>query len=323
MDAVGVHPHGSNGVVGRDERDDLSGHADYLRGVTLVDLRSDTVTRPDAAMRRAMAEAEVGDDVYGEDPSINALEEHVAGMFGHAAAMFVPTGTMGNQTAIRLLCPAGDELHLRRGRAHRVLRGRRRGAARRPADPHPGRRAWPADPRAARAAAALRRLPHRADPGRRRRTNAQPRRWRRLPARAAQGDPRAHVVVQHLVALRRRADLERPGRERACRYTEYGAIFDTLSVCLSKGLGAPVGSVVVMADESMAVAARDIRHKLGGAMRQAGVLAAAGLHALTHNIERLAEDHAARAGLGDSARRRASRAWSTRKPSRPTSCRST
>src|SRR3954465_5223994 len=181
--------------------------------MTLVDLRSDTVTRPDAAMRRAMAEAEVGDDVYGEDPSINALEEHVAQMFGHPAAMFVPTGTMGNQTAIRLLCPAGDELicdadaHIvsyEGGGAaqHGGLQTRTLVAERgllTPDQLEPQLRFDGYHP--VPTPAALRRLPPRAPPRGRRRTNAQPRRRCRLPARDAEGDPRAHVVVQHLSAL--------------------------------------------------------------------------------------------------------------------------
>jgi threonine aldolase len=259
--------------------------------MTLVDLRSDTVTRPDTAMRRAMAEAEVGDDVYGEDPSINALEAHVAQMFGHAAAMFVPTGTMGNQIAIRLLCPAGDEL-ICDADAHIVSY---EGGA---AAQHGGLQT--------RTLVAERGLltPEQIEP------QLRFDGYHTVPTRAVaveQTHNRGGGAVYPLARLKEiraltssynislHCDGARIWNAQVASgvpYTEYGAIFDTLSVCLSKGLGAPVGSVVVMADESMAVAARDIRHKLGGAMRQAGVLAAAGLYALTHNIERLADDHA-------------------------------
>src|SRR5205823_3278299 len=121
VNPVGVHPHRRDDVVGGDEGNHLARHAATLGSALspdprtcnvpeLVDLRSDTVTRPSAEMRRAMAQAEVGDDVYGEDPTILALEERVAALFGLAAALFVPSGTMGNQIAIRLICPAADEL---------------------------------------------------------------------------------------------------------------------------------------------------------------------------------------------------------------------
>jgi len=258
--------------------------------MTLVDLRSDTVTRPDPAMRRAMAEAEVGDDVYGEDPSINALEEHVAQMFGHPAAMFVPTGTMGNQTAIRLLCPAGDEL-ICDADAH-IVSYEGGGAAQ-----HGG----------------LQTRTLVAERGLLTAEQLEPQLrfegYHTVPTRALaveQTHNRGGGAVYPLALLKEiRALTSSYGISLHCDgariwnakvasgvpFSEYGAIFDTLSVCLSKGLGAPVGSVVVMADEGMADAARDIRHQLGGAMRQAGVLAAAGQYALTHNIERLAEDH--------------------------------
>ncbi|HMC68941.1 MAG TPA: threonine aldolase family protein, partial [Mycobacteriales bacterium] len=258
--------------------------------MTLVDLRSDTVTRPDTAMRRAMAEAEVGDDVYGEDPSINALEEHVALMFGHPAAMFVPTGTMGNQTAIRLLCPAGDEL-ICDADAH-IVSYEGGGAAQ-----HGGLQT--------RTLVAERGLltPEQLEP------QLRFDGYHTVPTRAVaveQTHNRGGGAVYPLALLKEiraltssyniflHCDGARTWNAQVASgvpFTEYGAIFDSLSVCLSKGLGAPVGSVVVMADAGMADEARDIRHKLGGAMRQAGVLAAAGLYALTHNIERLAEDH--------------------------------
>jgi threonine aldolase len=257
----------------------------------IVDLRSDTVTRPDAAMRRAMAEAEVGDDVYGEDPSINALEERVAELFGHPAAMFVPTGTMGNQTAIRLLCPPGDEL-ICDADAH-IVSYEGGGAAQ-----HGGLQT--------RTLVADRGLltPQQLEP------QLRFEGYHTVPTRAVtveQTHNRGGGAVYPLALLKELRALTSSYTIRmhcdgariwnahvatGVPFSEYGALFDTLSVCLSKGLGAPVGSVVVMADAAMAHEAREIRHRLGGAMRQAGVLAAAGLYALRHNIERLADDHA-------------------------------
>jgi threonine aldolase len=242
-------------------------------------------------MRRAMAEAEVGDDVYGEDPSINALEEHVADLFGHPAAMFVPTGTMGNQTAIRLLCPPGDEL-VCDADAH-LVSYEGGGAAQ-----HGGLQT--------RTLVADRGLltPEHLEP------QLRVEGYHTVPTRALaveQTHNRGGGAVYPLDLLKELRALTSPYSIRmhcdgariwnahiaaGVPLTEYGALFDTLSVCLSKGLGAPVGSVVVMADAAQAREARKIRHRLGGAMRQAGVLAAAGLYALHHNVERLAEDHA-------------------------------
>jgi threonine aldolase len=259
--------------------------------MSLVDLRSDTVTRPGAAMRRAMAEAEVGDDVYGEDPSINALEERVADLFGHQAAMFVPTGTMGNQTALRLLCPAADEL-ICDADAH-IVSYEGGGAAQ-----HGGLQT--------RTLVADRGLltPDQLEP------QLRFDGYHTVPTRAVaveQTHNRGGGAVYPLALLKELRALTSSYSIRlhcdgariwnaavagGVPLTEYGALFDTLSVCLSKGLGAPVGSVVVMADAEMAALAREIRHRLGGAMRQAGILAAAGLYALEHNIDRLAEDHA-------------------------------
>ncbi|MDQ1746807.1 MAG: threonine aldolase, partial [Frankiaceae bacterium] len=243
-----------------------------------MDLRSDTVTRPSEGMRRAMAEAEVGDDVYGEDPTITALEERVAALFGHPAALFVPSGTMGNQIAMRLICPPADEI-LCDADAH-VVSYEGGGAAQ-----HGGlqTRTLVAD-RGLLTVEAL-------EP------QLRPEGYHTVPTRAVaveQTHNRGGGAVYPLALLKDiRALTSSYGLLLHCDGAriwnahvasgvplgEYGALFDTLSVCLSKGLGAPVGSVVVMADEGMADSARDIRHKLGGAMRQAGILAAAGLHA--------------------------------------------
>jgi threonine aldolase len=257
----------------------------------LVDLRSDTVTKPSSAMRAAMASADVGDDVYGEDPTIAALEAEVAGMFGHAAAVFVPSGTMGNQIAVRLVVPAADEL-LCDADAHIVSYEGGSTAQ------HGGVQT--------RTVAAPRGLltPELVEP------QLRSEGFHMVPTRAVaveQTHNRGGGAVYPLDVLKSlRALTTVHGVALHCdgariwnahvasgvSLADYGSLFDTMSVCFSKGLGAPVGSVAVMADAELAGLARAIRRRLGGGMRQAGVLAAAGRYALRHNIERLAEDHA-------------------------------
>lgn len=259
----------------------------------LVDLRSDTLTRPTDGMRRAMAAADVGDDVYGEDPTVNALEEQVADLFGHEAAVLVPSGTMGNQICLRLVCPPAQEL-LCDADAH-VVTYEHGGAAE-----HGGiqTRTLPGgllDP--AEVAAGLR-----------------PDGWGTVATRAVsveQTHNRAGGLVHPLpvlAALREvtaaagvalhcdGARIWNASVAAGVGLAEYGRLCDTLSVCLSKGLGAPVGSLVVT-DAARAEQARVLRKRLGGGMRQAGVLAAAGRYALTHHLDRLAEDHAHAAEL--------------------------
>jgi threonine aldolase len=209
--------------------------------VDVVDLRSDTVTRPGPEMRKAMAEAEVGDDVYGEDPTVNALEAEVAALFGHEAALFVPSGSMGNQLAVRLLVRPGQEL-LCDADAHVVTFELGAAAVH------------------GQALGVLQRLRALADAGGIALHCDGARIWN---AHVATGTPLAG----------------------------YGVLFETLSVCLSKGLGAPVGSLLVSSAERVAEA-RVLRKRLGGGMRQAGILAAAGRYALAHHLPRLAEDHA-------------------------------
>jgi len=264
----------------------------------LIDLRSDTVTRPSAEMRQAMAAADVGDDVYGEDPSLNRLEERVAGMLGLAAALFVPSGTMGNQIALRLLVPPGDEL-VCDADAH-VVSYEAGGAAQ-----HGGIQT--------RTVVAPRGLLSREqiEP------QLRPEGFHTVPTRAVAVEQTHNrgggavyplEVLKDLRALTASYDvlLHCDGARlwnahiaSGVALTEYGALFDTMSVCLSKGLGAPVGSVVVMRDADRLAQARLIRRRLGGGMRQAGVLAAAGDFALTHNLDRLADDHARARRLAD------------------------
>ena len=256
----------------------------------LVDLRSDTVTRPSADMRRAMADAEVGDDVYGEDPTINRLEQHVADMFGLGAALFVPSGSMGNQIAVRLLVPPGDEL-LCDADAH-IVSYEAGGAA-----AHGGIQT--------RTVVVGRGLLNResVEP------QLRPDGYHAVPTRALaveQTHNRGGGSIYPLVALKdlraltsaydvaMHCDGARIWNAHVATgvsLSAYGDLFDTMSVCLSKGLGAPVGSLVVMRDEWMVDEARALRRRLGGGMRQAGVLAAAGIFALLHNVKRLAEDH--------------------------------
>jgi threonine aldolase len=257
----------------------------------LIDLRSDTVTRPSAEMRQAMAAADVGDDVYGEDPSLNRLEERVAGMLGLAAALYVPSGTMGNQIALRLLVPPGDEL-VCDADAH-VVSYEAGGAAQ-----HGGIQT--------RTVVAPRGLLSREqiEP------QLRPEGFHTVPTRAVAVEQTHNrgggavyplEVLKDLRALTASYDvlLHCDGARlwnahvaSGVALTEYGALFDTMSVCLSKGLGAPVGSVVVMRDADRLAQARLIRRRLGGGLRPAGVLAAAGDFALTHNLDRLADDHA-------------------------------
>ncbi|MGR7028026.1 threonine aldolase family protein [Geodermatophilus sp. URMC 62] len=256
----------------------------------VIDLRSDTVTRPTPGVRRAMAEAEVGDDVYGEDPSIRALEERVADLFGHEAALFVPSGTMGNQIGMRLVCEPGQEV-LCDAEAHVVTY--EMGAA--AAVFGISTRTVVSDGGLLDADALLAQVRPSDD-------------WH-LTATAAVAVENTHNRgggrVQPLGQLQRLWDASRErgfavhldgariwnaaaasGEDLAT----YGRLADTASVCLSKGLGAPVGSVLVASAERIA-AGRLWRKRLGGGMRQAGVLAAAGLYALEHHLPRLAEDH--------------------------------
>jgi threonine aldolase len=257
----------------------------------IVDLRSDTITKPVVAMRMAMASAEVGDDVYGEDPTVLALEDRIADLLGHESGLFTPSGSMANQLAIRLHVGPGQEL-IADELAH-VLRAEMGAAA---VFSGISSRSWPA-PRGL------------LDP-------AAPLRLMQPDAGTYQVSTKAIVVenthnfgggtVQPLEAIRALREATRPlgvamhldgarlwnahvatGIELA----EYGQQFDTVSVCLSKGLGAPVGSVLAGSRDHLAEA-RVWRKRYGGGMRQAGILAAAGLWALDHHVERLADDHA-------------------------------
>ncbi|GAA1627581.1 threonine aldolase family protein [Actinoplanes couchii] len=255
----------------------------------MADLRSDTVTRPTAGMREAMAKAAVGDDVFGDDPTVNALEAHVAGLFGHEAALFAPSGTMANQIALQLVVPPGGEL-LAGADAHVVTY--EVGAAAMLGGI--STRTWQPDGAAIDVEVIAGMI--------------RPAGYPSVPTAAIAVEQTHNLggggvvplaTIKHLraVADKHAIALHCDGARiwhahiaDGVTLAEYGALFDTLSVCLSKGLGAPVGSLIVGSREKIA-RARVIRKRLGGGMRQVGILAAAGRYALDHQLQRLTEDH--------------------------------
>jgi threonine aldolase len=255
----------------------------------IVDLRSDTVTRPSLEMRTAMMSAEVGDDVLGDDPTVNRLQERMAAFLNKEAALFVPSGTMANQVTIRSVCEPGDEIILDEtthsynyetgapaalsGCSVRAVRGER-GVfspqdvenAFRPESAHFARsRLVIVENTSNRGGGTVWPLERVAD---------------------------IHAVTRklglqlHLDGARLWNASVATGRKPA----EYARYADTVSMCFSKGLGAPVGSIVV-GPKPLIERARRFRKMFGGAMRQAGILAAAALYAIDHNVQRLAEDH--------------------------------
>ena len=254
-----------------------------------IDLRSDTVTRPGAAMRNAMAQAEVGDDVFGEDPTVNRLQESVAALLGKAAALFVPTGVMANQIAIKCHTQPGDEvivemnshifnyetaapavlshvqLHPVRGERG-ILRTTQLAPAIRPNAYYMARSSL----------LCLENTHNRA---------------------GGTIYPLDEVKSIHsfVKAIGLKLHLDGARLWNACIATgnhprEYAQFFDSISVCFSKGLGAPVGSALVGSEETIQ-RARKYRKIFGGGMRQAGIIAAGALYAVEHNFERLKEDH--------------------------------
>ncbi len=256
----------------------------------IIDLRSDTVTRPTPEMRAAMAAAEVGDDVYGEDPTVNLLEKRAAEIFGREAALFVPTGTMGNQIAIRLLTQPGQEV-ICESRAHifdweMATTAVFSGCLVRPVHAERGILTW---------------------------QHIEPVIYKRGSFRAATGligiENTANLAGGSVTPLAAMEEIWQNAQERGLPVhldgarifnaatalgTDVKALtrgFETVMFCLSKGLSAPVGSMLTGSAERMEQA-RIYRKALGGGMRQAGVLAAAGLIALEQMPARLHEDHA-------------------------------
>jgi threonine aldolase len=257
----------------------------------MIDLRSDTITRPTDAMRQAMAHAEVGDDVYGEDPTVRRLEEHVAGLFGHEAALFTPTGSMANVLAVRSLVAPGQEVlceasaHIARAElgAHGAYTGLTM-------------RTW-IDDRGQVDLPVIEKL-FAPDMG-----------PFFVPTAAISVENTHNFAGGAVLPIEGLLDLREFATGAGARIhmdgariwnahvatgvplAEYGAIADVMAVCLSKGLGAPVGSLMVGTADAVAEA-RIWRKRMGGGMRQTGILAAAGLHALEHHLDRLADDHA-------------------------------
>ena len=255
-----------------------------------IDLRSDTVTKPSQAMRDAIASAPVGDDVYGDDPTVNSLEERVAALFGKEAALFCPTGSLANQLGIRSLVGAGEEL-IAETNSH-IVRAELGAAA---VFSGITTRTWPAKNGLLKASDAL--------------EIARPNSGPYLVSTTAIAVENTHNFgggtvqpISEIAALRKGADeigvaLHLDGARlwnahvaSGVSFAEYGKYFNTISVCLSKGLGAPVGSLVLGSKEMIA-SSRVWRKRYGGGMRQIGLLAAAGHYALDHNIDRLAQDH--------------------------------
>ena len=256
-----------------------------------IDLRSDTVSKPSQGMRDAIASAAVGDDVYGDDPTVNSLEERVAAMFGMEAGLFSPTGSLANQLLIRTLVKPGEEL-LTDVRAHIVRAELGAGAV------FSGitTRTWDSERGLLNADAPLA-IAH---------ENAGP----YLVSTAAIAVENTHNfgggTVQPISEIARLSEgahargisMHLDGARiwnahvaTGTPFTEFGKHFDTISVCLSKGLGAPVGSISLGSKATIAEC-RIWRKRYGGGMRQIGLLAAAGHYALEHNIDRMADDHA-------------------------------
>ena len=252
-----------------------------------LDLRSDTVTQPDEGMRRAMYEAELGDDVYGEDPSVNRLEETIAERLRKDAALFVSSGTMGNLTALLAHCGRGEEVIV--GRGYHVA-------------------AYEAAGSSVLGGIAICTIPVEADGA------LSP---DRISAQVKPDD--SHMPVSRLVGLENTHNGKAVSLDRlagcadaaraaglsvhldgarlfnavaalGCAEHDLADLVDSVSLCLSKGLGTPAGSVLT-GPLDLIERARRYRKMLGGSMRQSGILASAGLYALEHNVERLAEDH--------------------------------
>lgn len=255
-----------------------------------IDLRSDTVTKPTASMRAAMSSAEVGDDVYGEDPTVNRLQDMTASMLGKEAALFVPSGVMANQIALKVHTRPGDEviaesgshvfnyetgaaafisnvqIHTIEGKHGIILLEQIPGAVRSPVYYNPITRLICLENTHNRAGGTIYPLEE----------------IQRISTYA-----REHDISMHLDGAR----IWNAWMATGIQPKEYARCFDSVSVCFSKGLGAPVGSAIAGSREFID-RARKVRKILGGGMRQAGILAAAAIYALENNVERLKQDHA-------------------------------
>jgi threonine aldolase len=265
----------------------------------VIDLRSDTKTRPTAGMREAIARAEVGDEQRREDPTVNELERRAAELLGQEEAVFVPTATMANEIALRALSEPGDEL-IAEENAH-VLLAELGGPA-----VHAGLMTRPVRGLAGRFGPdEIQRMVRRTD-------------GTHVPATRVVAIENTHnasggrvwpfVEIEALVAACRELELAvhldgarllNAAVASGVAAAEIGRRFDTVTLCLSKGLGCPLGALVAGSHELMRKARR-LKHQFGGAMRQAGIVAAAGIYALDHHVERLADDHARARRLAES-----------------------
>ena len=256
----------------------------------MIDLRSDTVTVPSDGMRKAMARAEVGDDVYGEDPTVNRLQEMAAALLSKRFALFVPSGTMANQLAIRSQTQPGQEVIVE-STSHIVRYEQGAAGALAGVQLHwvPGERGIisaeqveaairPVDPHSISTALICLENTHNAGGG----TIYPLATIEKIRAIATK-----HGIPMHLDGAR----LMNAVAATTLPPASYGQHFETVSLCLSKGLGAPVGSLLISSDRQLIDRARRFRRMYGGAMRQAGILAAAGIYALEHHVARLTDDH--------------------------------
>ncbi len=253
----------------------------------VIDLRSDTVTQPTEGMREAILAAELGDDVYGEDPTVNRLEQYLAAELGLAAGLFVPTGTMSNLLGLMAHCQRGDE-YIVGQQAHTYKYEGGGAAVLGSIQPQPIEGEADGSLDLAKVAAAIKQ-----DDFHFARTRLlaleNTMQGKVLPLEylaAAREMTHKHGLALHLDGAR----IYNAAVKQGVAVRQIAQYFDSVSVCLSKGLGAPVGSVLCGSTELIGKARR-LRKMVGGGMRQAGVLAAAGLYALQHQVERLAEDH--------------------------------
>ncbi|MBI3355383.1 MAG: aminotransferase class I/II-fold pyridoxal phosphate-dependent enzyme [Nitrospirae bacterium] len=256
----------------------------------MIDLRSDTVTVPTDGMRKAMARAEVGDDVYGEDPTVNRLQDMAAALLGKRYALFVPSGTMANQLAIRSQTQPGQEVIVE-SKSHIVRYEQGAAGALAGVQLHwvLGERGVmspeqveaairPNDPYSIPTALICLENTHNAGGG----TIYPLSTIEKIRAIAVKCG-----IPMHLDGAR----LFNAVAATTLPPTSYAQHFETVSMCLSKGLGAPVGSLLISSDQQVIDRARRFRRMYGGAMRQAGILAAAGIYALEHHVARLKDDH--------------------------------
>jgi len=257
-----------------------------------ADLRSDTVTRPTAAMREAIARAPVGDDVFGDDPTVNALQEHAAALFAKEAALFVPSGTMANQVAVRTHTEPGDEIiveaeshiFLYEGGGFAALSG----VSARCVGAEKGIMKAEDVEAAIRPPGGLSHFPNSSMVAIENTANRGGGTIYPLERIEAIADvAKSHSMALHLDGAR----VFNAAVGLGVEVSRIAAPFDSISCCLSKGLGAPVGSLLI-GSRAFVDRAHRFRKMFGGGMRQAGVLAAAGLYALEHHVERMADDHA-------------------------------